>query len=708
MGKSYSGFRALSLFITALSLFSIFSSSFAYAESNQKFRYPLESKDVVESFRVPKHKYGSGHRGVDFKAESGTKVYAVADGQVVFSGMVSGALHVTIDHGADIKSTYTYLSVRHVFLGQMVKRGETLGLTSGGGPFDKKSSFHFSIRVKDEYVDPIAFLNGNSTAREIRLTSIDQSDTETLNRIAEKEKGFLSGLLGIPKDLIKGTFDVLTMQATAFLKYNIETHVRLEKLFLDSVDLIRELEDLTAKGIEIAKKISIQKAKDIHENVKELKQQLKNVQEEIIEKSQKAFDILIEINDQLKAGLNEALGRGLRAAKEFIDFWGESMKFPAMLAITLAGGLVDFVESVGVMTEKTFRQYVEIDIPQLLRQTAIPGYCALNKCVKTIQLKCDPFKGFKVKKMSSIDKESQNGVLALSGIRSSGVADPQTGKISDTSSIPLEKLGYEADDIYYYSYKGVSNSFDSLDPYQNLQISAQHLDEQVKQYKKLNPNKALDLMSHSLGGAVISSWLALYYDPDNPEYPELGKVIMFAPPISGTALSTGGMEAFKSEIFSKSWDKIFKSSDMPKSDTQVLEQIKEQGQIDRLARENEITEKAEIYIIRNSTDLVVTAASKPLKGTTEIILDDAPPINWIYNSHTNVTTDSKSVATAQAILKNEAVPCENPTSAIRNIANSSLAHALVITAGDTFRETGVHVDNQNQNFENFADALSGY
>src|SRR5205823_11604616 len=54
---------------------------------------------VIRAFDPPASPYGSGHRGIDIAAPSGTVVVAPTAGTVAFAGAVGGYLFLTIDHG---------------------------------------------------------------------------------------------------------------------------------------------------------------------------------------------------------------------------------------------------------------------------------------------------------------------------------------------------------------------------------------------------------------------------------------------------------------------------------------------------------------------------------------------------------------------------------------------------------------------------------
>jgi murein DD-endopeptidase MepM/ murein hydrolase activator NlpD len=65
-----------------------------------------------------------------------------------------GGLSIVIDHGGGIHSMYFHLSRVSVKVGQVVERGETVGLSGSSGRATGPH-LHFGIRLNGERVDPL-------------------------------------------------------------------------------------------------------------------------------------------------------------------------------------------------------------------------------------------------------------------------------------------------------------------------------------------------------------------------------------------------------------------------------------------------------------------------------------------------------------------------------------------------------------------------
>jgi murein DD-endopeptidase MepM/ murein hydrolase activator NlpD len=111
----------------------------------------VRKKLVVQAFR-----YESHHVGIDFAADTGTPVVAVADGEVVFSGRRGGYGNlIIVQHGSDLTTYYAHLSAFTPNLqeGSRVRRGQEIGQVGSTG-FSTGPHLHFEIRKGAKYMDP--------------------------------------------------------------------------------------------------------------------------------------------------------------------------------------------------------------------------------------------------------------------------------------------------------------------------------------------------------------------------------------------------------------------------------------------------------------------------------------------------------------------------------------------------------------------------
>jgi murein DD-endopeptidase MepM/ murein hydrolase activator NlpD len=104
----------------------------------------------------------ASHEGIDFVADTGTPIAAAAGGVVgTASFHPEYGYLVEIDHGNEFSSRYAHLSKIKVRQGQVVKRGQLVGLSGNTGR-STGPHLHFEVRFKGVAQNPDRFLNQNA------------------------------------------------------------------------------------------------------------------------------------------------------------------------------------------------------------------------------------------------------------------------------------------------------------------------------------------------------------------------------------------------------------------------------------------------------------------------------------------------------------------------------------------------------------------
>jgi murein DD-endopeptidase MepM/ murein hydrolase activator NlpD len=128
---------------------------------------------VTRGFDPPDSPFGSGHRGIDIAAPVGTPVRAATTGTVTFAGPVGGRLFVTVDHGAGLESTYSFLDSIAVRRGDVVSPGQAIARSGTGHAGEIVPALHFGVKLADTYVDPLGYLGPVEVWRFIRLAPLE-------------------------------------------------------------------------------------------------------------------------------------------------------------------------------------------------------------------------------------------------------------------------------------------------------------------------------------------------------------------------------------------------------------------------------------------------------------------------------------------------------------------------------------------------------
>ena len=102
------------------------------------------------------------HRGIDFKAEAGTEVYAAYEGTVsdISTDLLNGTV-IVIDHGDGIQTVYKSLAAEvNVEIGDRVRKRDVIGSVSDsmGVELAEGAHLHFEVLADGELTDPYEYL----------------------------------------------------------------------------------------------------------------------------------------------------------------------------------------------------------------------------------------------------------------------------------------------------------------------------------------------------------------------------------------------------------------------------------------------------------------------------------------------------------------------------------------------------------------------
>lgn len=138
-----------------------------YASSHDRFlfskAFQIPMTSLVTSIYGTKriynnHKQGQ-HLGIDYRAAIGDKVPAANAGKVMFAGdLFYTGFTVILDHGMDVFTVYGHLSKTLVEAGQMVERGQLIGLSGNSGR-TSGPHLHWGVKVQGQYIDGMVLVD---------------------------------------------------------------------------------------------------------------------------------------------------------------------------------------------------------------------------------------------------------------------------------------------------------------------------------------------------------------------------------------------------------------------------------------------------------------------------------------------------------------------------------------------------------------------
>ena len=127
----------------------------------EKFEYPLSQIVVTDVYGYSRKtgEYSIAHKGTDFRAKEGTPIAAMNRGVVrIARNFRNYGKVIVVDHGLGLMTFYLHLSKINVNEGELVKRGQIMGL-SGQTGYALSPHLHLSIRINNNSIDPMKFMD---------------------------------------------------------------------------------------------------------------------------------------------------------------------------------------------------------------------------------------------------------------------------------------------------------------------------------------------------------------------------------------------------------------------------------------------------------------------------------------------------------------------------------------------------------------------
>jgi len=127
----------------------VFPDEFTSLFGRRRIYHGLGTELVIEGF----------HTGLDFAGGEGLQIFAPAPGKVVFAAPLTVRGNATIiDHGWGVYSGFWHQSQFSVNVGDMVEKGQVIGLVGGTGRVTG-AHLHWEVFVNGVQVDPLDWLN---------------------------------------------------------------------------------------------------------------------------------------------------------------------------------------------------------------------------------------------------------------------------------------------------------------------------------------------------------------------------------------------------------------------------------------------------------------------------------------------------------------------------------------------------------------------
>ena len=122
-------------------------------------RTPINGARMSSGYGMRRHPvlgYNKMHKGVDFAAPTGTKIYAAGDGVLTYAGRKgSYGKYISIRHNGKISTAYAHLSrlAKGMRKGKRVKQGQVIGYVGSTGR-STGPHLHYEVLVHGKQVNP--------------------------------------------------------------------------------------------------------------------------------------------------------------------------------------------------------------------------------------------------------------------------------------------------------------------------------------------------------------------------------------------------------------------------------------------------------------------------------------------------------------------------------------------------------------------------
>ncbi len=126
---------------------------------------PIQAERINDSFGMRLHPLKNKrimHNGIDFKANTGTPVYATADGVVEYSGNKGDGYgkQIVLLHNFGFRTNYSHLDSMDVDVGEFIHKGQKIG-ESGNTGRSTGPHLHYEIRYLYSAINPAPFVSWN-------------------------------------------------------------------------------------------------------------------------------------------------------------------------------------------------------------------------------------------------------------------------------------------------------------------------------------------------------------------------------------------------------------------------------------------------------------------------------------------------------------------------------------------------------------------
>jgi alpha-beta hydrolase superfamily lysophospholipase len=244
---------------------------------------------------------------------------------------------------------------------------------------------------------------------------------------------------------------------------------------------------------------------------------------------------------------------------------------------------------------------------------------------------------------------SAHRLMVVAGI------DSHTNDAGVTLGLPVDDLGYGADEVTFFSYATNGGRYDARDTYRPLMESARLLAAQLREQQRRDPGREVDLVAHSQGGVVVLAFLKLVYEPGDPAYPPLGTVVTLSSPLEGAPLATTLERVGGAPGGSGALDVAGDTLAMPDPNSAAVRDLAQDSAFMARLDAAPLPENIQITTIGSTYDYTVPADH----ATSDDAQQHTVVETFVTGGHTRVIDDEDAMRATRAALEGAPLPCRS-------------------------------------------------
>jgi hypothetical protein len=247
---------------------------------------------------------------------------------------------------------------------------------------------------------------------------------------------------------------------------------------------------------------------------------------------------------------------------------------------------------------------------------------------------------------------SGHRALAVAGLGSR--TDPATGR---TPALDARRLGYHADEVHWFSYAPDGGAYGPEETGGDVRVAARRLRGRLRQLQRAEPGREVDLIGHSLGGAVITEFLTEVYDAADPTLPPLGTVVTLSSPLRGTPAATAAVRMAETPAGRALLAAV---GDHGQATARATWQLAAGSRYARALGARPLPEQIELTTFGAADDVVVPADHATRAGARQVVVNPAG-----LADHRRIVEDPGALDAVRLALEGREPPCVGVVDGVR-------------------------------------------